>query len=513
MMKSISAWVSLCLTVLIIVTVVACNSDSGQSEEEEPNTPVTEEPSDPEPEDPPVTETEEPSASEPEEPPVSEPEQTTNPEAEEPADPAPDPEETPVPNAVSVVDKGNYYEVVLDFTTGKSSREIMQEYGQILSTELPDIQADIDQFIYDLFDVNLEMYAEDLGITIPFGLRDMAVGLVGNQIIQRIEDVKPQIPDEYVEELEGLASTLTNTNIDNAGDGKLSANELYFFHLMGDIARTVQCSAIGVTGDLSETGNTVVGRNFDLDAHLRKYNSVTKINKGDDSVYLIGWLANLTGFTGFNNDGVFGAIVDTTGSGEPYSSNGIHSYAFDLRYALEEETTLDGVADYMSTYPYGFNHLVFLADPATSGVLENNISGTGTNIRRELRTADSVLNPGIQWQYDNVVVAVSAFMLNGNHDNFTDTIIATARLQSYKTLIDTASADGTLSYDDIRNIQSYDGTDGVPSEMEEGDIYNIGTRRIVIFQPETFELEIWFSQTSTPEDDPEVFDRIPVSFE
>ena len=84
MMKSISAWVSLCLIVLIILTLAACNSN-GSPSDEEPTTPVTEEPSNPEPEDTPAPETEEP--------PVTEMEETDNPEPEESTTPDPEPED------------------------------------------------------------------------------------------------------------------------------------------------------------------------------------------------------------------------------------------------------------------------------------------------------------------------------------------------------------------------------------------------------------------------------------
>jgi len=388
----------------------------------------------------------------------------------------------------------------------------MQDYGQILSEKFPNIQADIDYFLYDLIDAEINMYLEDLDITVPFGITSVAVGLIGAQFMQRVNDIKPQIPSEYVEEVEGLASTVTNTTTDLLGDGQLSKNELYFYHLMGDVARTVQCSAIGVAASLSETGGSIVGRNFDLEADLEGYGSVTRINKVAKSVYVIGWLGNLGALTGFSDDGIFGAIVDTTGSGKAYSSTGIHAYAFDLRYALENESTIEGAADYMSRYPYGFNHLVFLSDSEKSGVLENNLSGTGTNMRRELRTLDSELNPGIEWGFNDVIVAVSAFMLKGNHDNFTEQIVATSRLESYKTLLTDAVADDVVTWEELRNIQSYDGADGIPSEMAEGDIYNLGTRRIVVFQPGTLNLEIYFSQTPLPADDPVPFDIIPIPF-
>jgi len=424
-----------------------------------------------------------------------------------------EPEEEVIPAAVSLTDEGNYYMVVLDYTTGKNPYEIMQEYGQKLSDELPDIQRDIDQYLYDTIDAGMEMFTEDMGIEVPKGFNSMAIGFISQEFMQRVEEIKPQLPQDYITELDGLASTLTNTDASKIGDGLLSRDELYFWHLMADVARVNQCSAIGVFGPLSETGSTMVGRNFDMDVGFPGYGSITKINKGNNSVYLVGWLANLNAYTAFNDDGVFGALVDTTGIGQPYSSSGKYSYAFDLRYALENENTLEGAADYMSQHPYGFNHLIFLADAEKSQVLENNLDGTGSNIRRALRSSDSELNPGIVWDFDNVIVAVSAFMLEGNHDNFTDAIVATSRLKSYKALLTEAEGDGKVTWDEVKSIQSYDGTDGIPSEMEFGDLYNIGTRRIVLFKPETFKLEVFFSQTPGPPDDPIPFDIIPISFD
>jgi len=379
--------------------------------------------------------------------------------------PVPPPAEKPPPDPVRVTDKGNYYEVVIDYTSGLKPYEIMAQYGDILRDELPGIQSDIDRFLYDLIDAELEMYLEDLDIEVPFGLTSVAVRLIGAQFMQRLDDVRPGIPPEYQAELEGLASTLTDTTTDLLNDGQLSRNELYLYHLIGDVARTVQCSAIGVDAPLSETGGVIVGRNFDLEADLEGYGSVTRIIKDAKSVYLIGWLGNLSAFTGFSDDGIFGAIVDTTGSGKEYSSTGIHAYAFDIRHALESESTIAGVAGYMSRYPYGFNHLVFLADSERGGVLENNLSGTGLNMHRELRTADSELNPGVEWEFTEAVVAVSAFMLKGNHDNFTEQIVATSRLDSYNTLLNNAVSDGAVTWEEVKTIQSYDGTDGVPGEM------------------------------------------------
>ncbi|MCD6358458.1 MAG: hypothetical protein J7L90_00620, partial [Dehalococcoidia bacterium] len=396
---------------------------------------------------------------------------------------------------------------------GQNPYEVMRDYGQKLSQEFPDIQKDIDQFLYDSIDVKSDMYIEDFGINVPAMLSSMAVKFIGNMIIPRVEDVKPQLPQDYVSELDGVASTLANSDTDEVGDGFLSKNELYFFNLLADIGRTVQCSAISVFGSLSETGSPMVARSLDMPANLANYHCVTKINKGESSVYLIGWLASMNALTAFNSAGVFAAIVDTIGAEQHYSSSGIYSYPFDLRYALENESVIEGVAGYMSQHPYGFNHLIFLADSEKSGVLENNLSGTGNDMRRALRSSDSELNPGIEWDFSNAIAAVSGFMLKGNHDNFTQVEICTTRLDSYKRLLTEAESDGKVTWNELKNIQSYDGTDGIPGLLEDGDLYNSETAQIILFQPKTLELEIFFRNTPTPPNEPSPFDKITIPFQ
>lgn len=412
------------------------------------------------------------------------------------------------PTAVSVSENDGFYSVVIDYDSGLTGYEMGAEYGRILTSEFPDIQTALDKFLKELIETNVEYYIEDMGLTIPSAFQDIAIGVISDIFYERMEEVEKQIPSEYLDELEGLASTLCNSQMETLGDGMLSRNELYFSHLMGDVARTVQCSAIGVGKDTSASGEIIAARNFDLDAWIPGYGSVTEIRKDGEKIWIIGWLGNLTAFTGFNSNGVFGALIDTTGSGEPYTSTGIYSYVYDLRSSLENGTDIGSAASYLNSHPYGFNHLIFLADENNTGILENNISGNGTDMRREIRYGDSPLMPGIEWGYDDIVIGVSAFMLNGNHDNFTDSIIATSRFQSYKIKLDTALPDNKISWEELKIIQSYDGNDGVPSEMEYGDIYNAGTRYITIFEPHSLKLEVFFSASDTPEEDPVNFKMI-----
>lgn len=484
-----------------ILTLASCGPAETPENEEQGPTTVTETQS---------TETQEtPAATEQKPDPSSEQE---NEEAEQTIGEEPAAEPSALSGAVSVTKTGSLYRVVLDYSGGLSPYDLGAEYGLVLEKEAPSVRGEIDAFLYDLIDANVDMYLEDMELPIPAAFQSMAVGIVADVFYQRGYDVEPQIPAAYLDELEGLASTLCDTTADSLGDGKLSRNELFFYHLMGDTARTVQCSALGVNGAASATGEVMAARNFDLEAGIEGYGSVTRIIKEGRSVYLIGWLGCLGAFTGFNDTGVFGSIVDTTGSGEPYSSEGIYSYVYDLRYALENGTTVEESAGYMDEHPYGFNHLIFLADTEKTGVLENNISGTGSDMHRDVRYADSVLMPGIEWDYEDTVIAVSAFMLEGNHDNFSEAIIATSRFESYSSLLDEMLADGSLDWDEVKEIQSYDGNDGVPSEMEFGDIYNVGTRFIAVFKPASLELELFFAPTHIPPDDPGAFEKVTIPF-
>jgi hypothetical protein len=218
------------------------------------------------------------------------------------------------------------------------------------------------------------------------------------------------------------------------------------------------------------------------------------IGYGSKSICMIGYLGHLTFLTGLNCDGVFAGILDSS-TGAVYSSTDKYSYTSDLRYALENSASLDEVANFVTnpSRNYPFNHNVILSDRQTSKVLENNFSGTGTNMQRALRSDTSALNPEITWGFTDAVATVNSFLLYGNHDNHTGNLSNMNRWESLKTQLQNYGE--TITLDELKLIASFDNDDG-PGSQSSGDVYNKGTQQIVLFQPDNFHLEVAFRPKS-----------------
>ena len=394
-------------------------------------------------------------------------------------------------SSVSVVNRGSYYDIIMDYSTGISHYTMGQILMQKVTQILPNYEQLADSYLAEM----------------------VGTQNVYNILLSRVPDIKPQIPQEYQDEINGMASQLSGGNINNVGDGKLSKDEFYLMQLITDVDQSTQCSGISVYGSRSATGNTMIARIldwYDGSKHqLAQFQAVLTIKNGSKSICTIGYVGFMGIITGFNEEGVFAAIMDSP-SGAAYSSKNKRSYPMDLRYALENYTTLANVADYLAdtSRNYAFNHLILLSDKYTSHVLENNFSGTGTNIRRALRNDTSSLNPGITWGFTNAVAAVNSFLLSGNHDNHTGVLSNTKRWSSIKTQLQLYG--DTVTLNELKLIASFDNGNG-PGLQSDGDIYNIGTQQIVIFQPDVFHLEVAFKPKSGIMPTVPIFDNISVS--
>jgi hypothetical protein len=199
-------------------------------------------------------------------------------------------------------------------------------------------------------------------------------------------------------------------------------------------------------------------------------------------------------FTGFNDDKVFAGILDS-GTGAAYSSEGRRSYPLDLRLALETTDTMNDAAEFMrdSKKLYAYNHIIGFSDPDSSIILENNFSGNGSQgnrVKRAIRKSDSKLNKNITWGISDAVAAVNCFMLYGNNDNYTPNKYNTKRWKSIKNKL---NGDGsTVSIDEVRQSISYYRGSSPGMFSENGDIYNKMTILMVLFQPDSLSLEVFF---------------------
>jgi hypothetical protein len=334
-------------------------------------------------------------------------------------------------------------------------------------------------------------------------------------LLDRANDINTQLPEDYRNELEGFYSMLSNTAIDVAGDGKLSKAEFYIMNLIPDIIDYSQCSAVSVFGTLSATGSTITGRNLDWPGgffnEFPQLQAVTVIRNGSKSVCLIGCLGFMGAITAINDDGIFAAILLSPLAG--YDSTDKRSYPFDIRYALENYSSLDDVASYLTDAgkQYTFGHLVFLSDAAVSKVVENDVSIVGN---RPVREYNSDFNLGVTaWPspaLDFSIGAVNSFVLNGNTDNHTGSNSNTNRWSSLISQLANYAGD-RITVPELKEIISFDDGDG-PDSMSTGDLYNSSTQQCIIFQPQTMTLEIYFrARNGDLEDDP-VFESITVDF-
>ncbi len=368
---------------------------------------------------------------------------------------------------VRLTDKGRYYEVIMDFGTGLSHRQMGQALGEKIQQKVPEYEALVDSYLVEITANKDDVYQE---------------------FIRRANLIKAQIDPDYREEIEGMASQFSGGTVNARGDKKLSRDEVFLVNLIPDAARGSMCNALAVFGTRSETKKTMVERT--LDWHGGSQNQATKIQavmtikNGKKSICLIGYLGFLGVITGFNGEGVFAGILDSS-LGTPYAAEGKRSYPMDIRWALENKTTLNAVADVLldPAKKYAYNHLIVLANKNTANILENNMNGL-----RGLRSDTSALNKSPGWGFSNAVGSVNAFMLKGNTENFHS--YDTARWASMKNELK-AKGD-VVTFKELKEISSFCVKGQGLGSQKQGSLYSHQTQQIILFAPAEMKLEIFF---------------------
>lgn len=377
-------------------------------------------------------------------------------------------------NGVSITNKGNYFDVLLDYTSGLTPTEMGKEYAKGILQVVPNYEALVDSYIAE----NVTSYDYKF-------------------VFNRTNDIKPQIYKKYYEEIEGMASVFSGGNISKRGDNKISKDEFLMFNLFTDVIRPSQCCFVSVFGKYSETNKTLTTRNLDWYGgsknQLPMIQAVITIKYPKEKICSIGYMGYMGILTGFNDSKVFAGILDA-GTGAAYNTEARRSYVMDLRYALENNKSLDEVVKYMKDINklYTFNHIIGLSDPNKSVVLENNFSGQGAEGKRTTRAIrydNSKLNKRVVWKIDNAIAAVNSFVLYGNNDNHTIHKYNTKRWDNVRKQLSLKGS--TVSIKELKQVTSYNhGSPGVFSES--GDIYNKMTLQIVVFQPNDLLLEVFF---------------------
>lgn len=364
-----------------------------------------------------------------------------------------------------------YYKVVMNYN-GDSDENMGKLYGQALITHIQNVEAGYADY-----------FSHPTNFTASYAT-----------MMTRVQQIKNQIPPEYQNFLNGLASKFSGGTTNASDDGKLSFDEVFYFSLVGALNRNYQCSAIAVYATASATGKPIIGRLFDWAGDTTT--AVFYINKGDRAIMSIGNLLDQAMPTGVNKQGIFIALLDSsTAPSAPFpdlSLDTYYSYSFDLRYALENYSTIEAVAGYMQHNKYTFNHLIVIGDKNIVKVLENDLTGT-----RALRDAGSELNTGITWGFTDAIGAVNAFLLKGNDDNFSWNVFNTDRWLSINDRMNYyLGADKKITVEEMKKITTFYGINNYKSTdrfiMHSYKGSDSGTQHIVVYDSYTPSLQVFF---------------------
>lgn len=393
---------------------------------------------------------------------------------------------------VTITDKATHFDVKLDYTSGLTHREMGEELARGILEVVPNFEYLIDSYVSE----NLTKYEY------PYSLF-------------RVEDIKLQLDEDYQEELEGMASVFSGGETNEWNDGKISRDEVYLFNLFPDVVRASQCCYVSVFGSRSSTGKNITARNLDWYSgsknQLPLLNCVTTYKYEDKQIGSIGFLGFMGIITGVTDSKIFAGIMDSQ-SGQPYDSAGKRSYVFDLRNALENNTSIYDAADYLldSRKHYAVNYIVVFSDPEKGIVLENNISGVGIGDKRNqraIREADSRLHDGITWGISDSIGCVNSFLLYGNHDNHTQHKYNTLRWSNMKKQLQEKG--DTVTPEELKEVVTYMKRSNPGTFSESGDLYNKMTIQSMIFQPDEMVLQVYFHPRDTQHDPSEpVFEEI-----
>lgn len=389
-----------------------------------------------------------------------------------------------------------YYEITLDYTSGKTYYQMGQEYANLILQKVPTYEKIIDAYLYTWT------------LRVSF-----------SKMLTRTNDIKSQIPADIDQEIQGVASVLATAATDVPGDGKLSLTELYMLSILPDIV-IGGCSAVSVFGDLSQTGSPIVGRNLDWFGGT-PYNILSQVQavvtrkyslaSGKKSLCTIGYLGHAGVITGINSSKVFAAIL--VSPTPTYESAGRRLYNLDLRSALESCDSVDAAGNYMidPSRVYAASHNLMLADATTSKVVENNPMTGGI---RALRTDISVLNNNIAWGIANAVGVVNSYVLKDNYDNHTGSAYTfnSARWEAMKTQLNAKiAAKGKLGAQEVKEVIGFNNGDG-PGNPVTGDLYMSGNVQTIIIQPATLTMDVFFYPRCGSLPLTQTFQTIPINF-
>ena len=384
----------------------------------------------------------------------------------------------------------DYYDVTLDYEKG-SRKEVGSAYARTIREACKDFEAIVEPYIYEniryAFSGQLSQY---------------------ESVEERMNILLESMPNEYREEMEAFAETISNGNHGFCEDGKLSYEEAMIVQMVPDALRESACSALSLWGDKTVSGDKITLRVLEWrlgsENQTGKIAAVTHMKNGKKSLTSIGMLGLLNILTAVNDDGVFAGILDVgTEKEEPFVCEGKTCYTYAIKYALEEFDNATDVGNYLVEKSGDFTwcHNVMITDKDSAYCAEDCVSevaekGEGFSI---LRDENTPIHEGLSWDNKDSLCVVNSFTSKGNQDGFSGSLSNMVRFQKYN---DWVAAKEKFSLADIKEMITCEKGNQLLVE----NVRRAGTVHIVLVDYATGNIQVSFTGSEGVIDQPEFLD-------
>lgn len=190
-------------------------------------------------------------------------------------------------------------------------------------------------------------------------------GKIGEWIVKKylfwkLEKMEKYIPEEFIEELKGMADSVTEREVDY--------REILLYHAMRDIGQVLMCSSFAVLPQAAKDRELIYGRNFDFLKGGTLENLVTfyEPDKGNSFVS-IGWPGMIGVVSGMNNRGLTIGIL--TAYSSDVSFDGIPS-CFLMRKVLQYANNVEEAKEIIIKSKRTGPNIFLLADENEALVIE-----------------------------------------------------------------------------------------------------------------------------------------------
>lgn len=390
--------------------------------------------------------------------------------------------------AIQFSDEGSHYRIGIDYTTGKSTREIGAKLGVLYKEKIPNFEVIGDAYLRSMFNVSSDSI---------------------EKIMDGLEVAKSRLSEDFLDELEGAAAQMSGTE-DTFGDGVLSPNEYLLFNLEADMGYLTLCSGMGVNPEQSATGKALAIRALDWPISdivklqtvvVRKYDSVQTVT--------IGYAGHHAGLTTLNSHGV---MVSTYMLINHYSNPEAATASFteSIKYAIESSKTAQELTTKVQG-TFGTHTQIMVNDMDETLVVESDrLTSIG------IRAADSQLQEEVEWGVDDCVPVVNSFLLEGKSSSIDNSEnserLASMRMMTEKAMDETSDANEKITGAELQAIFSYY-SGNRPGLMASGDLYNGWTQQVIFYDFHADSLSAWFIGKDKKQDTHLSFENIPLPWQ